>query len=695
VLAFLPLREFFSLDVRSLALLRICLALLLLADWTDRLYDLRAHYSDEGIVPRQVVPSPVPISVHFFSGAAWYQGVLAGVAIAFALALLAGYRTPFVTLVSWFLLISIHARNPAVMQGGDHVLRMLLFWSIFLPLGACCSVDAAEPGRRAPDNRVLTPASAALILQVALIYWFAATWKWAPEWRTEGSAVHYALSVGHFSTPLGRFLLGYPEVCRYLTYSTVYLETFGPVLLFVPFAPALLRVLVIAAFVLFHAGLAVSLELSNFPWACMAAWLALLPSAFWDRLALQLRTPERTGLTVFYDAVSARARRRASWLRAFLLLGEAQLVPVGDQGPLLNRLRAHSGWAVRDHLGKEHFGRSALGLLLRLSPLAEPVALFRRRSAARGVRSEKRPQVPSAPSPSTTPQSALRNPQSAMDWAPPGGLLAGTIVLFCLVYIVLYNIRTFRVGPARGDLGLDGRAVPIPRHLARQYGLTQATGVEVVAVEPNGPADKAGLQKDDIIISLGEQPIAAVEDLGERLRRLPIGAPAGIVLLRGEGRLERVVMPSDQALRATRAVLPDQMGPFASVLGLDQGWGLFAPAPGKLVGWFVAVGFCKDGRQVDLMRGGEEVRWDKPEWISHMYPNGRWRKLLMNLPDQGTYGYVLPGYARYLFREWNRAHTGGAALTAVEIHWMREITAGPGQEQQPPVRGTFRYAPGP
>src|SRR5206468_709724 len=39
----------------------------------------------------------------------------------------------------------------------------------------------------------------------------------------------------------------------------------------------------------------------------------------------------------------------------------------------------------------------------------------------------------------------------------------------------------------RGYLGLHGRAVPIPRDLARRLGLTQPSGVEVVALEPDGP----------------------------------------------------------------------------------------------------------------------------------------------------------------------------------------------------------------
>jgi S1-C subfamily serine protease len=97
----------------------------------------------------------------------------------------------------------------------------------------------------------------------------------------------------------------------------------------------------------------------------------------------------------------------------------------------------------------------------------------------------------------------------------------------------------------RGYLGLHGRVVPIPRALARQYELIQTTGVAVVAVEENGPAEEAGLIEDDIIVALGDHPAATVDDLHKHLMQLPVGVPSTITLLRGERRLVRMVIPTD------------------------------------------------------------------------------------------------------------------------------------------------------
>jgi S1-C subfamily serine protease len=97
----------------------------------------------------------------------------------------------------------------------------------------------------------------------------------------------------------------------------------------------------------------------------------------------------------------------------------------------------------------------------------------------------------------------------------------------------------------RGYLGIHGRPVPLPRHLARQYALEQATAVKIVTVEENGPADQAGLQEEDVIVNFGEQPVTSIDDLHKLLLQLPVGVPTSLTLLRGERRLERMVLPVD------------------------------------------------------------------------------------------------------------------------------------------------------
>jgi S1-C subfamily serine protease len=97
----------------------------------------------------------------------------------------------------------------------------------------------------------------------------------------------------------------------------------------------------------------------------------------------------------------------------------------------------------------------------------------------------------------------------------------------------------------RGYLGIHGRGVPLPRALARRFDLLQQHGIETLSVEADAPADQAGIQEGDLIVSLAESPTGSVDDLHKLLMQLPVGVPAPIVILRGERRLERWVVPDD------------------------------------------------------------------------------------------------------------------------------------------------------
>lgn len=97
----------------------------------------------------------------------------------------------------------------------------------------------------------------------------------------------------------------------------------------------------------------------------------------------------------------------------------------------------------------------------------------------------------------------------------------------------------------RGYLGLHGRNVPIPRHRIRLFNLDQDTGVEVVGLEKDGPAEEASIEPEDVIVSLGDQPVRSVDDLHKLLTQLPVGVPASVVVLRGDRKLQRFVVSKD------------------------------------------------------------------------------------------------------------------------------------------------------
>src|SRR5262249_62416779 len=97
----------------------------------------------------------------------------------------------------------------------------------------------------------------------------------------------------------------------------------------------------------------------------------------------------------------------------------------------------------------------------------------------------------------------------------------------------------------RGYLGLHVRNVPIPQALVRRFELVEKTGVEIMAVEENSPADEAGIEVDDVMVALDDLATPSADELHKVLTRLPVGVPAEVTLLRGERRLRRFVTPGE------------------------------------------------------------------------------------------------------------------------------------------------------
>lgn len=283
------LESLYGLDVRSMALFRMSLGILLLVDLSVRARWLVAHYTDHGVLPRSVLfelfPRPLFLSVHMLSGDILLQVLLFTLAALAAVALLVGYRTRLATALSWFLLLSLHIRNPVVLNSGDTLLLLLLFWSLFLPLGRFFSLDAHRINHQRPQSTILSVATFAILLQVCFIYWFSVFLKTDPVWRTDYTAVFYALSLDRLTTPLGLWLLeASPTLLQGLTQATLWLEYLGPILVFFPILPGFFRTVVPLLFIGFHVGLALHLTLGIFPWVCIGGWLLFLPSSFWNRL---------------------------------------------------------------------------------------------------------------------------------------------------------------------------------------------------------------------------------------------------------------------------------------------------------------------------------------------------------------------------------------------------------------------------
>ena len=109
--------------------------------------------------------------------------------------------------------------------------------------------------------------------------------------------------------------------------------------------------------------------------------------------------------------------------------------------------------------------------------------------------------------------------------------------------VVSLLIRDGRV--IRSYLGITGETWPIHRRVNRYYHLEQESGVRVAHVDPNGPAQHAGIKKEDMVISLANHPMKGVDDLQHFLTDWPVGIPAEAQVLRGTELVKRTIIPTE------------------------------------------------------------------------------------------------------------------------------------------------------
>jgi S1-C subfamily serine protease len=97
----------------------------------------------------------------------------------------------------------------------------------------------------------------------------------------------------------------------------------------------------------------------------------------------------------------------------------------------------------------------------------------------------------------------------------------------------------------RAFLGLAGQVRPLSRRVQRYFELRASTAVEVVSVEDNSPARRAGLRERDLIVALNGQNVANVDDIHRLLSGLPAGSTLRLSILRGGERRELHVVPGE------------------------------------------------------------------------------------------------------------------------------------------------------
>lgn len=463
------IRSVFTLDLRALALLRIALSLVLLTDLIFRFSDLKAFYTGQGILPIEALFQyhwhPSYFSLFTTNDHHYIQIALFTLNFLCVLALLVGYRTKLFTVMAWIFLISIHNRTPLIMQAGDHLLRMLVFWGIFLPWGNLLSFDAYRTKVGKEPYPYESFAGLAYLCQIALLYYFSALLKHSVEWRSDFSALYYALSIDQITRPIGEWLYPHYELLKVMTAGAFYLELILPLLLFVPFYNAWFRMAVVIGTILLQMGIFATMNVGLFTVISIVMMIGLVPSSVMDKF----------------------------WPRITTSIGQQ----IANLARLFFRF--------------PHFKRK---------------------------------------------NSSIR----------PKPLLASEIVVsLALIYVLGWNMNT----------------------------------------------------------------------VGKR-------------------------------------VIPDNLLWIGHFFKLEQHWAMFAPTVYKNDGWFIYLGTTEDDREIDLLRQGQPVDYNKPKRVADLVKNDRWRKYGENIIMKDN-SQVRPYFCNFLLNEWNSANAE-QLVKQLKIIYMHEET---------------------
>jgi S1-C subfamily serine protease len=96
----------------------------------------------------------------------------------------------------------------------------------------------------------------------------------------------------------------------------------------------------------------------------------------------------------------------------------------------------------------------------------------------------------------------------------------------------------------RGYIGVAGQNAPLHRVLVRAYQLPNETGIFVVSLEQNSPAQRAGVRDGDIIVGFDDHPVGDIDALHRLLTDYQPGVRAKLTLLRGTEKLVLYIDPT-------------------------------------------------------------------------------------------------------------------------------------------------------
>jgi hypothetical protein len=265
-------------DARVFAAFRIALALFFVLDLVLSAGYVELWWSDAGVLPivyrRLFAPDP-SLSIfdwlpHTTSAVWWCWSI----ALVQGLLLLLGLGTRFQTLSVLLWATSFDYRNGMILDGGDKILRLLIFFLLFAPAAEVLSVDAVLRRRRggAPLLHVDGWPLRLIQMQMCIMLWSAGFEKLDGALWRDGSAMYYILNLDDFALhgPIPNVFRTSLVVSQLSTWGSLLVELGGPLLIWFQET----RRAALFAIVLLHLAIEYTMSIYMFEWIVLLGWMS-------------------------------------------------------------------------------------------------------------------------------------------------------------------------------------------------------------------------------------------------------------------------------------------------------------------------------------------------------------------------------------------------------------------------------------
>jgi len=221
----------------TIGLLRILTAAVILLSLINDLPFVVDYYSDEGLLSGRtdMFRSEYRFSILDHFGSPTLVVIFYFILIIFLILLLIGKYTRISAIIAFILLSSFHEKNTLILNSGDTLMGLMLFYLAISPSGKCLSLDSIKRKRNTTSDEYKQQQQGyiwprrLIQIQLAIVYIFAFLPKTGTTWR-DGTAIYYFLANPHFARFNLEFLGNFMLLVMFMTYATLLIEMLFPLL---------------------------------------------------------------------------------------------------------------------------------------------------------------------------------------------------------------------------------------------------------------------------------------------------------------------------------------------------------------------------------------------------------------------------------------------------------------------------------